>query len=71
MSNPINAQAKQRFNLINIQEEVIKMIYENLTNKKYDELLDLCYSSPKESIHKVVTVEHYSSFCNGRRFSAI
>lgn len=33
-----------------------------LTNKKYDELLDLCYSSPKEFINKVVNVERYSSF---------
>ena len=33
-----------------------------LTNKKYEELLDLCDGSPKEFIQRVVSVDHYDSF---------
>lgn len=33
-----------------------------LTNKKYEELLELCHSSPNEFIKNVVKVDHYSSF---------
>lgn len=33
-----------------------------LTNKKYEELLQLCDNSPKEFIKRVVNVDHYTSF---------
>lgn len=33
-----------------------------LTNKKYEELLDLCIGSPKEFIERVVNVDHFDSF---------
>lgn len=33
-----------------------------LTNKKYEELLDLCIGSPREFVKRVVNVEHYDSF---------
>lgn len=33
-----------------------------LTNKKYEDLLELCNRSPKEFINKVLNVDHYGSF---------